>query len=291
MAEISFGSSHPVGGITARLPLVAFFAFALALGCMLLSVASADAIADEGDGTFHYNGVQYKILSDTGVKSVQVGNGVDPAIDGGIESVDIPRYVRHDNVRYVVTAVAPYAFSECAGLTSVTIQNTVASIGDYAFYMCTDLISAPSPSATIGAYAFYGCQSLSSYRISGSVTSIGDHAFDGTSHRSDIEPAPGVVMGHEYVAEYKFSKDRDVCKVTLTCVHDPSDSFSEVVDTVIRESQRTVTATYMHGAISYSKTIEYSAVGDIAVDYTILSGIGWFVAVAGYLFFARKPFE
>lgn len=37
--------------------------------------------------------------------------------------------------------IAQYAFSKCAGITSITVPNTVISIGDYAFYDCTGLVT------------------------------------------------------------------------------------------------------------------------------------------------------
>ena len=62
---------------------------------------------------------------------------------------------------------------------SVTIPDTVTSIGEYAFYDCTSLTSVTIPDSvtSIGGSAFSGCTSLTSVTIPDSVTSIGSYAF------------------------------------------------------------------------------------------------------------------
>ena len=57
-----------------------------------------------------------------------------------------------------VNEIKSYAFSSCAGLTSITIHKSVSNIGDYAFESCTNLTSItvqnPTP-PTCGTNAFY----------------------------------------------------------------------------------------------------------------------------------------
>ena len=63
--------------------------------------------------------------------------------------------------------------------TSITIPNSVTSIGDSAFRGCSSLtnITIPSSVTSIGDFAFSGCSSLTSVTIPSSVTSIGWGAF------------------------------------------------------------------------------------------------------------------
>ncbi len=78
-----------------------------------------------------------------------------------------------------VTSIGDWAFSYCKSLTSVTIGNSVTSIGYGAFSGCRNLknIAIPDSVTSIGDSAFEGCASLTSVTIPDSVTSIGDWAF------------------------------------------------------------------------------------------------------------------
>jgi Flp pilus assembly protein protease CpaA len=71
------------------------------------------------------------------------------------------------------------AFNGCLSLTNVTIGTGVTSIGNEAFAFCTNLasITIPDSVTSIGSEAFYLCSSLGSVTIPGSVTNIGSEAF------------------------------------------------------------------------------------------------------------------
>ena len=77
------------------------------------------------------------------------------------------------------TCIAESAFYGCDYLTSITIPNTVISIGRFAFCDCTGLTSVVIPDSvtSIGSYAFDGCNNITSVVIGDSVDSIGDCAF------------------------------------------------------------------------------------------------------------------
>ena len=87
-----------------------------------------------------------------------------------------------------VTSIGSQAFRNCSGLTSVTIGNSVTSIGDDAFYKCSSLTSVTIPNSvtSIGRSAFYDCSGLTSVTIGNSVTSIGSQAFRSCSSLTSV---------------------------------------------------------------------------------------------------------
>ena len=79
-----------------------------------------------------------------------------------------------------VASIKSYAFYKCTGLTSLTIGNTVISIGDCAFQNCSSMtgpLVIPDSVVLIGYSAFRDCSGLTSLTIGNSVTSIENFAF------------------------------------------------------------------------------------------------------------------
>ena len=97
----------------------------------------------------------------------------------GLTSITIP-----DSV----TSIGSSAFSGCTGLTSITIPDSVTSIGSSAFSGCTGLasITIPNSVTSIDNLAFFGCTSLTSITIPDSVTSMGSQVFNGWTSSQTI---------------------------------------------------------------------------------------------------------
>ena len=142
---------------------------------VLLSALSASAYA------FKVDGIAYNKNGDG--KSVYVAYGGDYT-----GPVTIPERVTYDGATYSVTTIGDYAFSDCTGLTSVTIPSSVNSIGEEAFRGCTGLTSVTIPNSVteIGYSAFYGCTGLTSVTIPNSITKIRDDTFKGCTGLTSI---------------------------------------------------------------------------------------------------------
>ena len=92
--------------------------------------------------------------------------------------VNIPEEVTFMNKTRKVSSIGDKAFQGGNEVTSVTIPNTVTSIGQEAFmYLQITSIDIPNSVISIGDGAFMGCQYLTSVTIPERVISIGQAAF------------------------------------------------------------------------------------------------------------------
>ena len=96
-----------------------------------------------------------------------------------------------------ITSIGDNAFFDCTNLTSIEIPNSVTSIGDNAFYYCTGLTSIEIPNSvtSIGNQAFNYCNGLTSIIIPNSVTSMGNYPFAYCSGLTNIVVEDG---NHSY---------------------------------------------------------------------------------------------
>lgn len=116
------------------------------------------------------NGIAYNILSEED-KTCEVAKANSSIVKG---DVNLPASVTINGNDYSVTSIEESTFSNCSGLTSITIPDGVTSIGNQAFSDCSGLTSVTIPSSvtSIGIRAFYNCSGLTCITIPGSVTII-----------------------------------------------------------------------------------------------------------------------
>ena len=139
--------------------------------------------------------------------------------------ITIPASVTYNDLVYSVTSIGDEAFYNCSNLTSVTIGNSVTSIGERAFYNCTSLtaidVAADNPNycseggvlfnkdkTTLVAYPG-GIQVA--YTIPNSVTSIGDYAFCNCRGLTSVTIPNSVIS----IGNYAFSGCSSLTSVTI----------------------------------------------------------------------------
>ncbi|WDT68505.1 leucine-rich repeat domain-containing protein [Cloacibacterium sp. TD35] len=128
---------------------------------------------------FTENNIYYQITSSTAPLKVKVMNPNGTSGGGYTGDITIPSTVSNGGNTYIVTEIGYRAFYACAGLTSVTIPNSVTFFNSEAFSNCTGLtsVSIPNSVTSIWDWAFYKCSGLTTITIPDSVTFIGDYAF------------------------------------------------------------------------------------------------------------------
>ncbi|GHT49118.1 hypothetical protein AGMMS49982_01840 [Bacteroidia bacterium] len=130
------------------------------------------------------------------------------ALENYTATSNAPWYSYKSNITSVsignsVTSIGNYAFYGCSSLTSITIGNSVTSIGNNAFYGCSDLTSVTIGNSvtSIGSSAF-GSSGLTSVIIPNNVTSIGSSAFYNCSDLTSVTISDGVTSIGNYVFSY-----------------------------------------------------------------------------------------
>lgn len=93
-----------------------------------------------------------------------------------------------------ITRIGDDAFDECTGLKSITIPNSVTSIGINAFWGTgLESIIIPNSITSIGNYAFLECINLTSITIPESVTEMGYGVFEYCTGLESVIIANGAI--------------------------------------------------------------------------------------------------
>ena len=158
-----------------------FKGFVMLVVMMLMTASSAMA----QEAKFEViDGLRY--LLDTGAKTATLMPKTDSKYSGDIV---VPEKVKSsDGMSFVVTSLSEQCFSDCSGLTSITISSSVTSLGGLCFRDCSGLASIiiPSSVTSLGWGCFSGCSGLTSITIPSSVASLDGYCFSGCSGLTSI---------------------------------------------------------------------------------------------------------
>ena len=165
---------------------------------MLPLVASADPVIIDG--------IWYNLTAET--KQAEVTTDY-PWYTG---SVVIPEKVTYESVEYSVTSIGDYAF-QMSSITSITIPNSVTSIGKQAFYLCEGLtsVSIPNSVTSISQKAFEACSGLTSVNIPNSLKWIEKGTFAGCKNLTSITIPNSVT----YIGKEAFKSCSGLTSLTI----------------------------------------------------------------------------
>ena len=191
------------------------FLFALSLCSIAARAYDFSAVAPTGQTLY------YTIIGSSGVEVTYPGMISPYTLEGHYDgytkpsgNMEIPSVVASTTLgAYMVISIGEGAFYDCSDLTSVTIPNSVTSIGYQAFYGCRGLTSITIPNSVynIGDRTFIGCTSLTSLTIPNSVTSIGSGTFMGCTHLTSVVIPNSVIS----IGTAAFSRCYRLTNVTI----------------------------------------------------------------------------
>ena len=175
---------------------------------VMMIMAASSAMAQEAKYEV-IDGLRYLLETDTKTASLMAS-----AKDKYSGDIVVPEKIKSsDGVEYCVTSFGDYCFTNCDGLTSITIPSTVTSLGDGCFKNCRDLttITIPSSVTSLSDNCFSGCYGLTSIIIPSSVTSLGYSCFSGCSGLTSITIPSSVTS----LGSYCFSNCNSLTSITI----------------------------------------------------------------------------
>lgn len=96
--------------------------------------------------------------------------------------------LKHISIPETVEDIPAYAFENCTGLKTITLNEGLKEIGPSSFSGCTQLESITIPDSVIKIYssAFQDCTSLANFVLGSEITYLGEKTFNGCTSLKDL---------------------------------------------------------------------------------------------------------
>lgn len=217
--------------------------------------------------TFSLEGLKYEVLTDIeGDRTVTVTGYTDRSL----ESISIPDSVDYKNKTFYVTEIYEYAFSDCRGLASIDLGNSVKKIGSFAFGYCTSLVSITIPASVneLSSMTFRGCELLNEIIFKGiQPPDMQSDTFWNEDNLNNIYVPVGSL--NAYKTAIGESSGEDIASIIKEGSPTPGEFLGVVVGkvAVTTSNADNITGNEISGQISYNKDTNTLTLNNASVLY------------------------
>ena len=169
-----------------------------------------------------------------------------------------------------VTSIGDLAFYGCSNLTNLTLPGNVTNIGPFAFYGCASLANITIP-GSIGDATFYGCTNLNTATILAGVTSIGDLAFFGCSSLASV-----TIQGSPTnIGESAFA---DCSNLNIVYF----EGNAPIADSSVFDTDNKAMVYYLSGSTGWSSTFAGAPTVELQTPYSFAINTDETITITGY---------
>ena len=209
---------------------------------------------------FLVDGIYYEIISEANsqVSVTHSSNTPDRPIASYSGDITVPSSVIYNNKSYTVVAISDYAFSSCNQMTSISLPNSIKTIGVQAFGL-TKLTSIiiPNSVTSIGESIFTNCEELKTVKLPDQLKEISKSAFLRCINLSDIT-IPETVSN---IGFYAFYECQALKKITIssgvTVINESTFSFSGITSIIIHSGITNIKGSAFYGCSSLQSVYSY----------------------------------
>ena len=177
----------------------------------------------------------------------------------------IPSTVTYKGIEYTVVGI-DIAFTNRPEVTSVTIPNTVTTLGEFSFQACglTSII-IPNSVTVIGSAAFSSCNNLESVTIGNGIDSIGANAFCSCTSLKSISIPDNVTK----LGNFAFADCNNLTTITI------GNGIKTIGESTFNGCKRLTSVVMANSVTSIGEEAFYSCKSLASIDFSnSLTSIG-----------------